>query len=112
MTGPYRVTVPSTAAVASSTGANALTATINAVTGVSMLIHGVDISYDTVSSRHHVRLETGGAIAWSQYLGDNASWDFPRPLEMTRAASIQAIADQPAGSNSGRLSIRYGYERT
>lgn len=112
MTGPFRVTVPSTVAVASSTGANALTANIPSVAGVSMLIHGLDISYDTVSSRHHVRIETGGAIAWSSYIGDQASFDFVRPLEMTRAASIQAIADQPAGSNSGRLAIRYGYERT
>ena len=106
-----RYTIPSTVAVASSTGANALTATINAVADSSVLIFGIDIAYTATGSKQHVRVEDAGVIAWSQFVADLRSFDFPEPLIMTKNTSAQVIADQPGGTANGRLSVRYALER-
>lgn len=112
MAGPYRVTVPSTVAVASATGANALTATVNAVADSSILIYSVHLGYTANGSRQHVRVEDGGSIVWSQYINDVARFDFERPLQLTKNQSCQVIADQPGGTANGRLSVLYGLERS
>lgn len=109
---PYlRATIPSTTAIASATGANALSPTVAAVAGQRIVVHGLDVTYSTVGSNQHVNLTDGGASVWAAYVKDTASFNFKEPLVITTAQTLQAVCDQPAGSNNGRAAIRYSLAR-
>lgn len=112
MGGPFlRHTIPTTTAVASATGANALTATVNAVAGERIVVHGLDVSYSTVGSNQHVNLTNGGVSFWAAYVKDVGHFNFKEPPVITVAQTLQAVCDQPAGSNNGRCIVRYSLSR-
>lgn len=109
---PYlRSTNPSTVSVASASGANPLSPTVAAVAGQRIICHGLDVHYSTAGSVQHVNLTDGGASIWAAYVKDGASFNFREPLIITAAQTLQAVCDQPAGSNNGRAAIRYSLAR-
>jgi hypothetical protein len=99
---------PTASVVASANGANPLTANINAVVGKITRIHGIEVGYGTVASRQSVRVEDAGAVAWATIVNDVGTFPMDSaPLELSRGTSIQILADQPGGSEDGKLTVRY-----
>lgn len=105
---------PTLSVVGSATGTASLAGAIVAgAAGKRTLVHGLDIGYQTVGSRHLMELKAGGSVIWSKAIVDELSVDWGQsPLQVTAGNSLQLTGPPPGTGLEARATIRYRQENT